>query len=101
MINLTQNDINVRLQIINCCIGRLTGELLNKIKIGSADVKCKLKDLEVLQGMFEALECYNVLVDNITTEEDNCLTEVQAQRMFDYMSSKCDECIKLPGFVYS
>jgi hypothetical protein len=99
MINLTQDDINVRLQLIQCCIGRKATSLLNKIKIGSKDVNCKLNEILVLQRMIKYLKCYNVLSDDVT-EDDNCLTEVQAQEMFDYMIRKCDLCIKPPGFVY-
>jgi hypothetical protein len=99
MVNLTQNDIDVRLQTINCCIGELTNSLLIKIKIGSKDAKCKLQELQILQNMVEALKCYNILSDDVT-EEDNCLTEAQAQSMFDYMSTKCDTCFQFPGYTY-
>ena len=100
MINLTQNDLSYRLRTLQCCIGELTTKLLNKIKIGAKDIDCKLNELLVLQGMIEALNCYNVLTDDVT-EEDNCLTEIQVQSMFDYMNAKCNNCVQFPGFVYT
>ncbi len=99
MINLSQQDLNVRLQLTQCCISTLTNELLVKIKVGAKDVDCKLKDLQVVQEMLEALKCYNILTDEIT-ETDNCLSEEQVQSMFDYIASKCKTCFQYPGFNY-
>lgn len=100
MINLNQVDINVRLQILQCCIGTKAAELLVKIKIGAKDVNCKLLELQVLQGMFKAVKCYNILSDDVT-EEDNCLTEEQAQAIFSYMQNKCSSCFQFPGVSYT
>lgn len=100
MTTLSQEDFQVRVLLIQCCIGELTSKLLSKIKIGSQDVNCKLKELQVIQGMLKSLKCYEVLVDNITPE-DNCLSEQDIQSMFDYMSSKCNICFQYPGFQYT
>lgn len=100
MVNLSQDDIDVRLQTIQCCIGDLTSKLITSIKIGSSKAHCQLIELQVLQGMIESVECYNVLSDDVT-EEDNCLTESQVQTMFDYMASKCSKCFQFPGYSYS
>jgi hypothetical protein len=62
-----QTDFTVRLQTINCCISTLTNQLLTKIKIGSKDVDCKLKELQVIQEMFEVLKCYNVNDETLST----------------------------------
>lgn len=196
MIDLNQQDLNVRLQLTNCCVGEKTVNLLAKVKIGSKDVDCKLQELQVLQEMLKYLKCYdvnavdvlatgtveinvipagstiNVLVNgisisglytrtsaiqstemiNLTAQINafqsfymavfdplqgafgkivitskicnsqllqativnatvtlngltgicsaNCLTEIQAQAMFDWISKKCDTCFKSPGFSY-
>lgn len=99
MINLTQNDLTYRLRTLNCCIASKSIDLLNKIKIGAYDVNCKLSDLQVLQGMLDSVSCYQVLGNGIT-EADNCLTEAEVQSIFDYMNSRCENCVQLPGFLY-
>ena len=58
--DLTQEEINIRLQRIQCCIGQKGADLLSKIKIGAKDVNCKLQELQVLEGMMEALKCYKI-----------------------------------------
>jgi len=57
---LSQQDLNVRLQLLNCCIGTKAGILVDKIKIGAKDVNCKLQDLQVMQNMLKYIQCYNV-----------------------------------------
>lgn len=57
---LNQTDLDVRLQRIRCCIASKGSTLVDKIKIGSKDVHCKLQELQVIEGMFEAIKCYNV-----------------------------------------
>ncbi len=204
MANLSQQDLDVRLQLSSCCSGTKGGELLSKIKVGSKDVNCKLQDLQVIQGMLKYLKCYKPLVEtetlatgtieintidigdsaqffingipitdvslsgtsnettamialtnaintyqttytaefdplsgskgivrivgtcdnnilsiNVTsgtitttltgmyggtcevTENDNCLTEVQTQSMFNYLATKCKECFQPIGFSYT
>ena len=60
MIELTQQDLDVRLQLASCCIGDKTTDLLAKIKIGAKTVPCKLQELQVMQEMLEYLKCYDV-----------------------------------------
>lgn len=62
---LTQDELNLRLANLKCCIATLSNELLNKIKIDSKDVECKLKDLQMLQGFYESIKCYNVLQNEV------------------------------------
>lgn len=99
MEDLTQNDLTMRLLTLNCCIGRLTNELLVKIKIGSSNTSDLLIELQVLQGMMKIVKKYQVL-GGLITETDNCLTETDIQSVFDYMSRKCNNCFQLPGFQY-
>lgn len=100
MINLSQNDLTARVQLLQCCIGELASVLLSKIKIGSKDINCKLQELQVLQEMLDAVKCYKVLSSTVT-EVDNCLTEQQVQDIFDYMSKKCNECFQFPEYIYN
>jgi len=63
--DLTQQDLDVRLQLINCCIGEKTADLLNKIKIGAKTVPCKLQELQIMQEMVEILKCYDVTLEEV------------------------------------
>jgi hypothetical protein len=65
MSTLTQQDFDVRLQLINCCIGNKAGTLIDKIKIGAKDVNCKLQDLEVSIKMLEYLKCYKLDIPEV------------------------------------
>lgn len=60
MATLNQTDLNVRLQRIRCCIASKGATLVDKIKMGSKDVHCKLQELQVIEGMFEAIKCWNI-----------------------------------------
>lgn len=82
MIELNQQDLNVRLQLANCCIGEQTAELLDKIKIGSKDVNCKLQNLQVMQNMIKYLKCYDV-----TLEEVNATGTIQINNISDELGS--------------
>lgn len=63
--DLTQQDLDVRLQLINCCIGEKTADLLAKIKIGAKTVPCNLQELQVMQEMIEILKCYDVTLEEV------------------------------------
>jgi hypothetical protein len=63
---ITQENLNIRLQRLNCCIGNLGGEVQGLIAIGDSCYKEKLAILKVLQGYLEALQCYT-LNTNVTT----------------------------------
>lgn len=65
--SLNQTDLDVRLQLTNCCIGNLTKELLNKIKLGAKDVDCKLTTLVIIEEMLEYLKCYDTNIINISS----------------------------------
>lgn len=63
--NLNQQDFNVRLQLINCCLGTKTSELIDKIKIGAKDSNCKLQDLQVGLNMLKYLSCYKLPIEEV------------------------------------
>lgn len=94
-IKLNDTDFNVRIQLIQCCIGKKTNELVNKIKIGSSDIDCKMREIKILQNMLKYIKCYDLESDN------NCITECELLKMFDYLSTKCSQCFQFPGFKYT
>lgn len=94
LISLNQTDFNVRIWLIESQIATLTSKLVDKIKIGAEDVSCKMDDLEIIQNMFEYLTCYNL------NSEDNCLTECEILKIFDYLATKLKLSFKPPGYIY-
>lgn len=94
-IGLNETDYIVRLQLAACCIGTLTNELVNKVKIGAEDVDCKMLQLKILQNMLKYIKCYDL------ESETNCITECELLKMFDYISTKCKTCFQYPGFNYT
>lgn len=58
--NLTESELILRLQNLQCCIGTLSNQLLNNIKIGATNVDCKLQELQVLERFFKYLKCYKI-----------------------------------------
>ena len=68
MAHISQQDLDVRLQLTSCELGDMTARLLAKIKIGSKDVHCKLQELQILQIMLGYIKCYDVtLVEVLAT----------------------------------
>ncbi len=57
--NLTSSEFELRLTNLQCCIATMSNNLLNKIKIGSKDVECKLNELLVIQRMYKYLKCFH------------------------------------------
>lgn len=99
MANLTQTDLNVRLQLIQYNIGLSINTLLNKIKIGEKDVYCKLVQLQTIQKMLNYIKCYDVITDPLA-ENNNCLTELELQTVIEYISVKLKIGFQFPGFTY-
>lgn len=100
MINLTSQDITVRIQLTNRWIGNYTVSLLNKIKIGDKDVDCKLQELQVIQKMLKYLKEYKALT-NVIVPADNCLTETEMQKMWGYVSLKTEIHFQTAKFPYT
>lgn len=57
---LTQENLDIRLQRLICCIGTLGGEIQGMIAVGNDCYKEKLAKLKILIGYLRALECYSI-----------------------------------------
>ena len=68
MVSINQQDLNVRLQLVNCCLGTKASELIDKIKIGAKDSNCKLQDLQVGLNMLKYLACYKVDTEEVQSQ---------------------------------
>lgn len=94
-IDLNATDLKVRIQLIESKLADLTNSLVNKVKMGAEDVDCKIKELDVIGNMLEYIKCYKL------DSEDNCLTECELMKMFDYISLKLQITFQYPGFKYT
>lgn len=56
---ISQENMDIRLQRLICCIGNLAGDIANSISIGGCYTE-KLFKLKILIGYLEALECYSI-----------------------------------------
>jgi len=90
----TLQDHQIRIQQIICCIGDMGCQLSDKLKIGYS-CECDIINLEVLLGMLDALYCYD------PTATDNCLTQLQVDKMFQYISKICGVCYFPYGTNYA
>lgn len=90
----TLEDHQIRIQQIICCLGDLGCQLSDKLKLGYS-CECDIKNLEILTGMLDSLYCYE---PTLTT---NCLTQVQIDNMFQYISQICGVCYFPYGTNYS
>lgn len=57
--SISQSSLDIRLQKLICCIGNLAGEVANQLFIGGCFEE-KLRQLKILIGYLEALECYSI-----------------------------------------
>lgn len=74
MTNLNQLDLNVRLQLINCCYSAMSSTFANDLKYGR---KCEIKNrinLAILAVYLEILEKYKIILPGATTGGDTSLS---------------------------
>lgn len=62
-----QENYNIRLQKLICCIGNIGGEIQSMIAVGNDCYKEKLEKLKILQGYLEVLECYSLEEETLST----------------------------------
>ena len=94
MATLSQQDLDVRLQLIGCEYGTLTTTFANNLKWGRKCAKKDWKNLILLSVYISLLEDYHV---GLTT---NCITETQLQTMLDKISKLTKICFRPIGFTY-
>ncbi len=100
MTNLTPQDVAIRLYYSKCCVGDEAGKLANKLKRGSSKQEFERK-LNLLSALVEVIEGYCPLDELIPiTEEDNFITDAQAQHIFQTISELCGICFAPIGHNY-
>ncbi len=73
-----QEQHNLNLQNLNCCISTKFDHYSRLIQLGSNLKNCKLQELILLNILFETLKCI-----------PNCLTDLQIQNLWKYVSKLC------------
>jgi hypothetical protein len=62
---ISNRDLSVRIQSIQCCLADKANKIVNDISIGT-DCECKLKQLELATILLESIKCYNTnLIDTV------------------------------------
>lgn len=95
MPNLTQLDINVYLQLSNCCYSNMSAVYAKDLKWGRGCVKKDRTSLILLAILIEILNCYRV------GEDDNCYTETEIQELVQNIGHLNGICFKPPGYSYT
>lgn len=95
MPNLTQLDINVYLQLSNCCFSSQSAEFTKDLKWGRKCSEQTRMSLMLLSILIEILNCYRV------GEDDNCYTEEEIQVLVQNIGNLTGICFKPPGYAYT
>ncbi len=81
-------------------MSELGNQYADSLRLGKSCANKEQKNLLVLEGFLELLECYQPLTDNVT-EEDNCFTEKKMQKMLQNIDKKYNLCFAPIGTSYS
>jgi hypothetical protein len=105
MDNLSQTDKDVRLQLLIDDVSKF-GELISRqLMYGMKEAKANLKQLELAMVYMEILQDYNVIGSvingNTIVDGDNCITEEEAQDMFQKLSVIFCRCFPAIGATYT
>ncbi len=97
---LTPQDVAIRLYYSKCCVGDNAGAFVKKAKRGTW-TQIDERKLSLLSALVEVIEGYCPLDELIPiTEEDNFITDAQAQHIFQTISELCGICFAPIGHNY-
>lgn len=97
---LNQTDIDKRMQSAFCCAGSLTFKVDKEFRYGMKCANHNLEKLFELEMIIFALDCYEPLDPSDPDETINCITEEQAQYLFDRISIICKTCFESINHTY-
>lgn len=66
MDNLSQQDLDVRLQWLGCCLADKAHSVANSYRIGKNCADEHMVELQLMVALMEVLTCYNILVTGVT-----------------------------------
>jgi len=82
---LNATDLDVRLDLIADYISEFGNTVSKNYLYGQKCAESNFKTLALLTGYVKVLSCYQPITGTVT-EDQNCITEAQAQAMFDHIS---------------
>lgn len=100
MLYLTQTDITNRLLLTQEYISDFGKDVANQFFYNQSYRERNFKTLALLVGYVKVLTCYQPITGNIT-EEDNCITETEAQAIFDHISFITEIAFASIGTTYA
>ncbi len=101
MDNLNQTDLDLRLQLLGMAISTFGTKVARQLKYNLKDANKNLKKLELGLAQLDVLIGYvvigTVVYANTIEDGDNCITEKEAQDMFETLSIEFDVCFPAIG----
>lgn len=91
---LSQQDINVYLQLSGCCYSSMCNNLHEDLKYGKKCLPEDRTNLGILSILIEILECYDV------NSLVNCLSDSEIKDVISKISQLTGICFKPTGFEY-
>jgi len=93
-----RNDLTARLNGTVCWIHEEANKITNNLKYTGRIDDCRLASLSFVVAAIEALECYTPIT--VSTDETNCLTEAEAENLFNLISCITGLCFQPKNFSY-
>jgi hypothetical protein len=94
-------DLTVRLTRIATWISNESSKIVKKMKYGELVSQARIMNLEYAVAILEAMECYTPVTVAADDGEINCLTEAQAEQIFDNIEAITGLCFAPKGRVYN
>ena len=101
MSTLSQLDLDVRLQLSGIAYSDLMSKYIDSLRLGKKDYLLLQSKLLALNIYIEILLGYSVSTCSVDNTDYNCVTEEEAQLIFDKISKLTNICFQPIGFVYA
>lgn len=85
-----RDDLTARLNNTACWAHETATSLAKHLKYEGRMDNCKLSNLSLVIAYLEVMECYTPIA--ATTDDFNCMTEAQAEQIFDNISKITGLC---------
>jgi hypothetical protein len=96
-----ETDLDVRRSRTACWISGEAYKIARMYKYGELPKQGRITNLEYVVAALEAVECYTAVTVAADDGEINCLTEAQAEQIFDNIEALTSMCFAPKGRVYA
>ena len=93
-----RNDLTARLNKTACWVHDRALMLSKSLKYSGRIDNCKLQNLSLVVAYLEVLECYTPMT--VSTDDFNCITETEAENIFENISKLTGLCFVPKNTVY-